>query len=1037
METSPSAASPSAASPLTLGRNGRTPRTLRNRLASAPMERNYGTADGYITEQYIDYLVTRAKAGLGMVTTEATYVRADGKGRTHQLGLHSDEMVPGLRRLTDALHAEGALAAVELNHGGRTAQSAVSGFQSLAPSPVPCPTAGGEVPLELTASQCYELVDAYAAAARRAVAAGFDVINLHGAHGYLIHQFMSPISNHRTDEFAAPEFFMNLVIDAVREAVPDTIVGMRVSVVEGPADGISAEQQVAIIAKANLDKLDFLDLSAGSYDAGEWIVQSGEWKPGILADYAKAYRRFGLPLGMAGRLNSPEIIEEVLSEGTCDFVSLARAIHADPAFVGGVLRGERYRPCIACNVCIDNLGLGQVTCTVNPAVGRSRVPVPTPAVRPDSTVLVVGAGPAGLTAARELAQAGARVTLVDQGSRTGGQFALAERMRSTPDFHRFADWSTLENERLGVDVRLGSRVDTSDAGALARDFGADAVVIATGGRLPAAGFAGSDSPRVLDIREWLAAHPEVLDGGAAAAAVSGGGAVSDGAAALGGPAAAAGSADSEGPAAAAGSAPEAVTIWGADAVAMSVADTLASRGTAVTIIGPQESLAPESGRRAKILAVPRLEANPRVRIFLSSTIEEFDGNRVRISRAGVEDQWVEAPGELLVSRSVLPVEGSATVEAWESGDGVASIPVAMAGTVVDPSPAIVSNAVKSGYDAAQRIAAALADRPGSDGTEVAGNVPVRRSFSAISQRSGDPGAAESHQAGDSAPIALPPLGTPIRRLGLAQLSLVGTAPPDLVTIAGQAGFDFIGARVRPVTATERSYNLQPGSPMLRETLARMADTGITVEDIEFLLLDGTGLQNGVDQRAAWLRMMEAGQALGASTLTVACADPDLDRFGDHLAQMTQDGAAYGIVPTLEPISYQKVRSIPQAVELADFADCKIVVDALHFNRFGGTWAELEDAADLVPMIQLCDGPATPPPGKEGLILESRLERGVPGEGEFDLTAMLASFPPVVPVSVETPSGSRVAAMGELAWAKQLKAAADSVLNTPAFTWSTS
>ncbi|ASN22582.1 xylose isomerase [Arthrobacter sp. YN] len=283
---------------------------------------------------------------------------------------------------------------------------------------------------------------------------------------------------------------------------------------------------------------------------------------------------------------------------------------------------------------------------------------------------------------------------------------------------------------------------------------------------------------------------------------------------------------------------------------------------------------------------------------------------------------------------------------------------------------------------------------------------------------------------------MPPLGTPLRRLGLAQLSLVGTAPPDLVTIAAEAGFDFIGARVRPVTPTERLYNLQPGSPMLRETLARMADTGITVEDIEFLLLDGTGLQNGADQREAWLRMMEAGQALGASTLTVACADPDRDRFGDHLAQMTQDGKAYGIIPTLEPIAYQTVRSIPQAVELADRADCKIVVDALHVNRFGGTLAQLEGAADLVPMIQLCDGPAIPPRSKEGLILESRSERGVPGEGEFDLPAMLASFPADIPVSVETPSGSRVAAIGELAWAKQLKAAADSVLNTPAFTWST-
>ncbi|PRB41673.1 NADH:flavin oxidoreductase [Arthrobacter sp. MYb23] len=746
------ASSPSAASPLTLGRNGRTPKTLRNRLASAPMERNYGTTDGFITEQYIDYLVTRAKAGLGMVTTEATYVRADGKGRTHQLGLHTDDMIPGLRRLTDALHAEGALAAVELNHGGRTAQSAVSGFKNLAPSPVPCPTAGGEVPRELTAAECYELVEAYAAAARRAVAAGFDVINLHGAHGYLIHQFMSPISNHRTDEFAAPEFFMNLVIDAVRQAAPDTIVGMRVSVVEGPADGISAEQQVGIIAKAHMEKLDFLDLSAGSYDAGEWIVQSGEWKPGILADYAKAYRQFGLPLGMAGRLNSPEIIEEVLSQGTCDFVSLARAIHADPAFVGGVLRGDRYRPCIACNVCIDNLGLGQVTCTVNPAVGRSRVPVPTPAVRPECRVLVVGAGPAGLTAARELAEAGASVTLVDDGARPGGQFALAERMKSTPDFHRFADWSSAENERLGVEVRLGVHVDTSDAGSLARDFGANAVVVATGGLRPAPGFVGGDSPLVSDIRDWLAAHPDVLDGG---------------------------------PAGPVGSALEAVTIWGADSVAMSVADTLAALGTAVLIVGPQEALAPESGRRAKILAVPRLEANPKVRIFLSSTLEEFDssgelggnrkfgGNRVRIRRSGGADEWIDAPGELLISRSVLPLDGSLTPAQPLGGsstlDGslaleqplsqeqpltleqretelslAASLPIVFAGTVVDKTPAIVSNAVKSGYDAAQRIAAALArtDTASTPSTptpsaEIAGTVPDRRRAPANSQQSGD------------------------------------------------------------------------------------------------------------------------------------------------------------------------------------------------------------------------------------------------------------------------------------------------------------
>ena len=671
-----------AALPLTLGRNGRTPKTLRNRLASAPMERNYGTTEGFITDQYIDYLVTRAKAGLGMVTTEATFVRADGKGRTHQLGLHTDETIPGLRKLTDALHAEGALAAVELNHGGRTAQAAVTGFKNLAPSPVPCATAGGEVPRELTVAECHELVEAYAQAARRAVEAGFDAINIHAAHGYLIHQFMSPLSNHRTDEFAAPERFMNLVIDAVRAAVPDTIVGMRVSVVEGPADGISADLQLEIIAKAHLDKLDFLDISAGSYEAGEWIVQPGEWKPGILADYAKAYRRFGLPLGMAGRLNTPEIIEEVLREGTCDFVSLARAIHADPAFAGAVLRDERYRPCIACNVCIDNLGLGQVTCTVNPAVGRSRVPVPTPAVRGGSRVVVVGAGPAGLTAARELAEAGAQVTMLEDGARPGGQFALAERMKSTPDFHRFAEWSADENARLGIDVRLGLHVDTTDVGALVRETGADAVVLATGGSRPAAGFPGAESPKVLDVREWLAAHPDVLD--------------------------------RNGPNGEAPEAPEAVTIWGADSVAMSVADTLADRGTAVLLVGTQEVIAPESGRRAKILAVPRLMANPRVRIRLESSIEEYDGARIRISGPTLptDGEWLDAPGPLLVSRSVVPLDGTVPAHVRDADlSRAAGVPVTLAGTVVDQTPAIASNAVKSGYDAAQRIAGLLASDP--------------------------------------------------------------------------------------------------------------------------------------------------------------------------------------------------------------------------------------------------------------------------------------------------------------------------------------
>lgn len=270
-----------------------------------------------------------------------------------------------------------------------------------------------------------------------------------------------------------------------------------------------------------------------------------------------------------------------------------------------------------------------------------------------------------------------------------------------------------------------------------------------------------------------------------------------------------------------------------------------------------------------------------------------------------------------------------------------------------------------------------------------------------------------------------------RLLGLAQLSLLNTAPPQLVGIAAEAGFDFIGVRVRPVTPSERPYDLQPGSPMLRDTLDRMQDTGVTVRDIEFLLMDGS------EQREAWLRMMEAGQALGAGSLTVAAADPDTARLMHNLAQMAEDGRSFGITPTLEAISYQAVASIAQAADIARRTGCRIVVDTLHFNRFDGggkddagkadQWTQLRTNAALVPLVQLCDGPARRPVNRDELVLESRSERGVPGEGDFDLAGVVRALPDGLPVSAEVPSDRRVAEFGELAWARRLKAAVESVL----------
>jgi 2,4-dienoyl-CoA reductase-like NADH-dependent reductase (Old Yellow Enzyme family) len=239
-------------SPLRVGRL-----QLRNRIVGAPMERNYGTRDGRVTERYIAYLRARAAGGVALLFTEATYVRADGRGRVFQLGAHADHVVPGLRELCDAVHAQGALLGVELNHAGRVAEPHVSGFQPVAPTPVPY---AGRMPRELSTGETAGIVHAFAAAARRCVDAGADVVGLHAAHGYLIHQFLSPRTNQRTDRYADPVQFVNEVIVAVRDAVPGVPLVLRLSAMEGVPGGLDAAATLDVAARMRLDLIDVIDI---------------------------------------------------------------------------------------------------------------------------------------------------------------------------------------------------------------------------------------------------------------------------------------------------------------------------------------------------------------------------------------------------------------------------------------------------------------------------------------------------------------------------------------------------------------------------------------------------------------------------------------------------------------------------------------------------------------------------------------------------------------------------------------------------------
>ncbi|MEV0387911.1 FAD-dependent oxidoreductase [Nonomuraea sp. NPDC050643] len=594
---------PAVGRPLALG-----PARLRNRFVAAPMERNYCEIDGTVTHRYVEYLARRARGGAALVFAEAAYVRADGRGRLRQMGADTDARVPGIARLAAAVHAGGALLGVELNHGGRTAQSAVSGLRPVAPSPVPCLPAGGETPRELPTAEVYELVEAYAEGARRCREAGVDVISIHGAHGYLVHQFLSPARNLRTDEFADPLRFLDLVIEAVRrQAGTGVAVGLRISAHEGFEGGLTADATFGLISRARLDLLDFLDVSAGSYEAGQWIIQPGEWERGLLAPFAEPYRALGLPVGVAGRISTPESAEAIVAGGRADFVSLARTLHADPDFPRHALGGGLYRPCIACNHCIDRLGTGEpIPCSVNPQAGREHLGAPA-APSTKASVLVIGAGPAGLEAARQLAEQGQRVRVLERAGHVGGQFALAGRLRAYPEYHRILRWCAAELDRLGVTVHTGVPVT---AEVLARHE-ADAIVLATGGtgRLP--DVPGIALPHVFDVRRWLALDEDV---------------------------------------------PDTCVIWGADREGVAVADHLAAAGAEVLLIGSQPGLAPDVGRRAKILMVPRLTGNPKVRILLAAAISSVEPDRLLV-RSGDREEWIPVSGPLLLSHGVVPRTG--------------------------------------------------------------------------------------------------------------------------------------------------------------------------------------------------------------------------------------------------------------------------------------------------------------------------------------------------------------------------------------------
>lgn len=441
-------------------------------------------------EQLIAYHEARAAGGVGMSTLEATGVHANAPSVTP---LYSDDVIPRYRELTDRIRPYGMKLLQQIYHPGSATRPSKAATQ-LSSSAIPNPMVGG-IPLEMTRSMIAEMVEAFAAATRRCREGGLDGAELHASSGYLIEQFLSPANNIRTDEYGGDldnrMRFLIEILEAIRAEVGyDYCLGIRLPNEEYIPGGLNPGD-VAEIAQRIEPYVDYVSLHMGSYWRFHRLLSPMDEPLGNeMAVNAEITPRISKPTIVVGRIMTLGHAEHIVASGAADMVSMVRALIADPELVNKARRGEEHliRPCIGSNIgCVGQLmTTGTLSCVVNVAAAQeTSVPHEPPGPAPErKRVLVVGAGPAGLEAARTAALRGHDVHLHEATRRLGGQVAIAATAPHRSDIGAITEWLTGEIERLGVNIRVNSMVDPD----VVAEIAPDELIIATGGSPRRDGF---------------------------------------------------------------------------------------------------------------------------------------------------------------------------------------------------------------------------------------------------------------------------------------------------------------------------------------------------------------------------------------------------------------------------------------------------------------------------------------------------------------------------------------------------------------------
>lgn len=489
---------------------------IRNRILSTGHQ-TYLAKGGLPTAEFVAYHEARARGGVGLIITEAARFHATTFTDAPEILVASDDCIPAFRTLAEAVHAQGARLFGQLSHPGRLSRRVQGGLRGVAYAPSAIPdNRFHSMPREMTGAMIDELVVAYGQASRRLVTAGFDGIEVASSLGLLIAQFLNPVTNRRTDRYGGSRenrmrFLCECLGEVRRQVGEERVVGIRISAEEIESEGLERDEITAICVElARLRLVDYVNTTIGSMaglGGSVHVVPPMEITPGYVAPKAATLKAAtGLPVFVAGRINQPQLAEQILAAGQADMCGMTRAMISDPEMPAKASSGriDEIRACIGCNqACIGHFHQGySISCIQNPVTGRENIlGAPTP-ITTRKRVLVAGGGPAGMKAAVIAAQRDHDVVLCEAGPRLGGQVLLAQRLPERAEFGGLVTNLEGELKRAGAEIRLRTRIDA----AAVTELRADAVIVATGGAPYAPEIEGRDEGHVVDAWSVLTAE---------------------------------------------------------------------------------------------------------------------------------------------------------------------------------------------------------------------------------------------------------------------------------------------------------------------------------------------------------------------------------------------------------------------------------------------------------------------------------------------------------------------------------------------------